>query len=189
MPAEVQAPSITIEPATIDDAPAISRTQVQAWHDAYRDLLPAGYLQTMTADGAAYRWAGILRDDRQHVLLARCDETIAGFANAGPARDWNDVAGQVGEIYAIYLLAEYWGRGIGRQLCTHALDTLVKSGFTEVLLWVLENNKRGRRFYEQAGFIADGAVREVPQIAPDIRIMRYRRALPDGPAGMAPPPS
>ncbi len=59
-------------------------------------------------------------------------------------------------MYAIYIDPAHVGSGIGRRCwrkrcssahrCTHAC-----------FLWVLEENVRARRFYERAGFRADGA--------------------------------
>ena len=53
----------------------------------------------------------------------------------------------------IYLLPEYIGKGIASQLINACIEELEFLGYTEILLWVLEDNLRARRFYEKHGFI------------------------------------
>jgi GNAT superfamily N-acetyltransferase len=64
--------------------------------------------------------------------------------------------GEVGELYALYLLPAWWSAGVGRALMTSALDALRGDRYRRVVLWVLADNARGRRFYGRAGFTLDG---------------------------------
>ena len=57
---------------------------------------------------------------------------------------------------SLYLLPEFIGRGCGKALLAAAVNRLAGQGFQEVLLWVLEENRRARHFYERAGFAAPG---------------------------------
>jgi ribosomal protein S18 acetylase RimI-like enzyme len=77
----------------------------------------------------------------------------------------------------IYATPEAWGTGIGRGLMTAGLDRLASAGFGEVLLWVLDSNDRARRFYERAGFAADGATKDDVVAGTTVREVRYRREL------------
>ena len=45
------------------------------------------------------------------------------------------------------------GKGIGAMLLKECIDELELLGFTTILIWVLEDNFRARRFYEKHGFI------------------------------------
>ncbi len=49
-----------------------------------------------------------------------------------------------GKLYAIYLDASHWGRGIGRALLHDTLNLLYDRGFNTITLWVLEANTRAR---------------------------------------------
>ena len=44
-------------------------------------------------------------------------DRLVGFASVGPARDQDENLEPVGEVRAIYLLPDAWGKGLGRQLC------------------------------------------------------------------------
>ena len=65
--------------------------------------------------------------------------------------------GEVGELYALYLLPAWWSAGVGRALMTSVLDALRGDRYRRVVLWVLADNARARRFYERAGFTLDGS--------------------------------
>ena len=81
-----------------------------------------------------------------------------------------------GELYAIYLHPSCWGRGIGRALLERAEESLRSSGFTRAILWVMEGNERGERFYQAAGWEHDGRKLDTFQGA-EIAELRYRKDL------------
>src|SRR5205085_1031471 len=74
---------------------------------------------------------------------------VAGFANGGPNRE--GAAGYEGELYAIYVLKEHVGRGMGRALALAVARRLERLGMRSMVLWVLEENTPARRFYESLG--------------------------------------
>jgi GNAT superfamily N-acetyltransferase len=55
-----------------------------------------------------------------------------------------------GELYAIYLLEGYRGRGIGQKLALNLVEKLVEDGYNSMLVWVLAKNPY-REFYEKLG--------------------------------------
>ena len=83
---------------------------------------------------------------------------------------------RVGEIYAVYLLPEEWGRGGGRALLGHAISALAAAGFEDASLWVLETNRRARGFYEHEGWRHDGATKQ-ERFGERVTEVRYRRPL------------
>ena len=50
------------------------------------------------------------------------------------------------------LLPDYMGRGVGKVLFQSVVAELMKMGYRNIYLWVLEENLRARRFYEKEGF-------------------------------------
>ena len=54
------------------------------------------------------------------------------------------------------------------------------AGYRSITLWVLQDNARGRWFYERAGFAPDGARHELPDLG-GVTEIRYRQAVPAGP--------
>ena len=74
---------------------------------------------------------------------------VVGFAAGGPEREGDRTYG--GELYAIYLLQEHQTRGLGRHLVSAVARRLLDDGFSSMLVWVLEDNRRACRFYESLG--------------------------------------
>jgi GNAT superfamily N-acetyltransferase len=107
-------------------------------------------------------------------VVAVADGEIVGFAGIGVARD--EPPG-VGELYTIYVEPDAWGRGCGRALMAEMLSRLRAEGFSEAVLWVLEDNPRTRRFYELCGWAADGGMKEEEWLGTLVREVRYRIAL------------
>jgi ribosomal protein S18 acetylase RimI-like enzyme len=172
---------VTIRRATIDDAARIAETHVRSWQSAYRGLVPQDYLDSLDpAERLGWRrqilasvnWAV------GGVLVAEDESGLTGFADFGPTRDADEDPRLIGEIRAIYVAPGVWGLGHGRDLMTTALAGLTTVGYAEVTLWVLGSNKRARRFYEAAGFRADGCAKEYEGLGFTLPEVRYRRLLP-----------
>jgi GNAT superfamily N-acetyltransferase len=163
----------TVRPATVDDADAIAQVHVRSWQVAYRGLVPDDHLDAIDwRQWATQRRAG-LSDPRNQVQTAvLVDGGMAGFVAWGPARD-EDTADRDQEVYAVYVDPPRWRSGYGSTLLAHALGT-VPDG-TAVTLWVLEDNRRARRFYEGHGLSADGVTKLVSIGGADLREVRYGR--------------
>ena len=72
----------------------------------------------------------------------------------------------------------HWGGGVGAALLRTSTARCEAAGHDRMLLWVLKENARARRFYEQNGFTADGAEEpfEVEGVGiPEVRYARPRQ--------------
>lgn len=142
-------PPATLRLATADDAEALTDLHLDVWDDAYTGLMPQEVLDARRRGRAAAverRRAWLAEDPA--VWLAVDDGRLVGFANAGAPRDADPPAPE--ELKALYVRASHWSTGLGRRLLTTVL------GERPAYLWVLAGNARATRFYERAGFSADG---------------------------------
>jgi GNAT superfamily N-acetyltransferase len=164
---------VTVRPATVADAAAIGRLHVRAWQAAYRGHMPDTYLDGLRAEERAAYWERALRrqDRRGVILVAEQAGEVIGFATAGPSPDPEGA----GELFAINLDPDHWGTGAGRVLLEAAQEELDRMGFAESVLWVLTGNARARRFYERAGWTADGTERRDEVFGVTVAEVRYRR--------------
>jgi ribosomal protein S18 acetylase RimI-like enzyme len=145
-----------IRAATPVDAAQIARVHVDSWRSTYRDLLPGDYLASLSYEERAKRWTQVLEleAERNFAFVVENDPgDIVGFVDSGPEREGR--LGYDGELYAIYLLEEYHGRGWGRQLFERARADLAERGYVAMMLWVLKDN-RTRGFYERMGGVMIG---------------------------------
>jgi GNAT superfamily N-acetyltransferase len=117
-------------------------------HDELEDLLRRAslelpeYRDQLTDDPEAiYLPAGQIANGQ--VIVAELDGEIAGFAA---------VVG--GELDAVSVEPDLWGRGIGRALVDAATHEARKRG----LALTVVANPRARRFYEHCGFSLEGEV-------------------------------
>jgi len=101
---------------------------------------------------------------------------VLGFSITGPSREAED-GPSTGEVYAIYLDPDRITTGLGRRLFAYSLMALGRLGFREVVVWVLRENERARRFYEAAGCILDPGGKTIAIGGADLREVCYRRAL------------
>lgn len=144
-----------IREATIADARGIAEVQVASWQTTYRGIMPESYLAGLSVEGRERSWARQIGEPEFATVVHVAEDgssaapsRIVGFAAGGPRREGSpDYAG---ELYAIYLLADAQGHGLGRQLMHAVAERLVREGMTSMLVWVLEANP-SRRFYEALG--------------------------------------
>jgi GNAT superfamily N-acetyltransferase len=163
------------------DAAAIAVVHVRSWQGAYRGLLPQEYLDGLDPADRVERWRQSLERagwPAAGTLVAVHDGQVSGFAHVGPTRDCGAGDARVGEVNAIYVLPAAWDTGLGRALMTAALGELAAAGYESAMLWVLESNARARRFYERAGWTADGSAKEEDIAGARVTEVRYRRPLP-----------
>lgn len=105
----------------------------QTWREAYDDLLPAEFQETMTLERCRF----FSQKYPENTLIAIGDLKVVGFISYGNFRDETI---QAGEIIALYVLKDYYGKGIAQKLMKAALTAL--NHFSEIFLWGLKDNKR-----------------------------------------------
>lgn len=119
----------------------------RCWHEVYAGIVDPDYLGSLTLEVCEER---ALRSPENHIV-AKDNGNVIGFVGYGGR---GEEAPGVGELFTLYVLPEYWGKGVGRSLMAAALEQL--KDYPEVCLWVLKENSRAIRFYQKCGFCPDG---------------------------------
>ena len=189
---------IAIRPAAAADEPIITEIRRETWLAAYAQIIDPEIIERVTAprDGAS---AAPPPDRTSLVAVASPGDGLAdagaivGYASFGPERTVASVAsvgsgtppgalspaglaGEKGELYALYVAPAHWSTGAGRALTDAALDGLRAAGYRRVVLWTLIENARARGFYDKAGFAPDGATNVLPALG-KVEELRYARDL------------
>jgi RimJ/RimL family protein N-acetyltransferase len=168
------AADVVIRDATPSDARAIAEVHVASWRWAYRDDLPAEFLDDQSVDDRERGWDERLGPDQPGAgtMVAEERDRIVGFCSFARSRD-GDATPRTAEVLTIYLLPEAAGRGVGRDLFASAVDRLRTLGYDRATLWVMASNARSRRFYERAGWSWDGTTSEHRFDCANVPIVRY----------------
>jgi GNAT superfamily N-acetyltransferase len=186
---------VVIRSASAADAAQVAGVQRESWLAAYHGIIAREIIDEvmMPDDGARVRQTFRTRPWQRMIAAvvepAGVDEPagVVGYASFGPEVDvlgapWphpptaGGEAGQVGELYALYVHPDWWSTGTGRALMDRVLAGTSRAAYPEIVLWVLEANARARRFYERAGFAPDGASNVLHRLGA-VSEVRYRRFL------------
>lgn len=158
-----------VRPMTVADARGIAEVHVRAWHEAYRDIVPAESIPPLSEiDRREQGWRKRLADPDPSLVMVvgvAPDGRIVGIGAAGPAQDKDPPTDW--QLGMINVLAEAYGTGLADQMMAELV------GDRPASLWVFEANARARAFYTRHGFVPDGA-QQVEEAfgAPEIRMVR-----------------
>ena len=128
----------------------------KCWQETYPGLVSQEYLSKLTLEKCeekAFLW-------RDNILVAKEGERVIGFVGFG---DHGPEEPDMGEVFALYVLPEYHGTGVGRQLMDAALEKL--ASYPHICLWLVKGNARALRFYEKCGFHMTGEEKFVQSVS------------------------
>lgn len=154
-----------MRPASPEDLDALL-TDVQAGFDSYADFAPSGWRSRSVEQDRA-RTAELLADPRTWALLALAETRPIGHVAFFPARrqeqdrrrHWSErptIPG-LAHLWQLFVLPEWWGRGVGAALHDAAVAEMRARGFRGARLYTPSAHSRARRFYERRGWIATGS--------------------------------
>lgn len=138
-----------------------------SWKHAYKGIIPDAYLQNLSAS----QWTAALDNPTRHSLVMEDNGNFIGTCAYGAFRQ--EPKNGCGEIIALYLLPEYIGKGYGKALLQAAIEKLSEVGYKDILLWVLEENRQARGFYENFGFHSNGIYTTIRIGGKDLQEMQY----------------
>jgi len=141
----------TIRPARLEDATGITQVHIDSWRTTYKGLVPDEHLANLSYEQGTERRIQQLSNPRPNSFTFVAEDErgqIVGFISGGPEREDDPLFKS--ELYAIYILQEYQGFGIGHHLTQALVESLLAAGFANLLVWVLDTNP-ARQFYEALG--------------------------------------
>lgn len=161
--------------ADITDAEIMGEIHSRSWKAAYKNIVPDSILNKISAENRQKYFEKVLSERIEENVLIYADDKAVGLMCIGKCRDIDQGIG-CGEIWGIYLLPEYWNRGIGTYLINWGLNELKNRKFRKVTLWVLEENLNARTFYEKMGFRHDGTIKEI-FLGKKLKEYRYEKTI------------
>lgn len=90
--------------------------------------------------------------NKQFIYVAEENEKIVGFITGEilSKKEWYTV--QLGTINNLFVLKEYRGKGLGKQLMETMMEAFREKGINNFELYAFNNNTNTLKFYEKLGF-------------------------------------
>lgn len=137
------------------DARDFAYIQTESWKAAFASILEAETLTKCTnIERATAMYQRLLDENKGNGYLLMVDGKPHCIAYWDAARD-SEFVGKA-ELICIHSLPDNWRKGYGSQMMDRVLMDIKKSGYSEVVLWVFQDNLRARAFYETKGFVMTG---------------------------------
>lgn len=151
---ETRLAKIHYREATVADCASVAEVHVRSWRESFAGLVPQTFLERMSVERRARAFGERFADGSYRMFVAEVPgRGVVGFADCGPPRE--SVGAYEAELYAIYLLPEFQGHGVGGKLFGMVVEELVRRGKGSMYLLALEVSPY-RRFYEKMGGRAAG---------------------------------
>jgi ribosomal protein S18 acetylase RimI-like enzyme len=178
--AQTSIASFTVRNAAPADAPEMAAVHARSWQATYAGLVPDAVIDDVVHARAARteRWRAQLSQAARGrgAFVATMAGGVVGFVFWGPSEGSGQASGTA-EVHAIYVDPSVTRRGIGRALLDAAVGDIAANRFTAAALWVLDTNAPARRFYEAAGWSADGETKAEHRAGGTLHELRYRRSI------------
>lgn len=133
------------------DEQTLAYIQTESWKAAFCDILAGDVLEKHTDLGRAKAMYGrLLAEGKGNGYILETEGKAHCIAYWDKARD-SDMADSA-EIICIHSLQDNWRKGFGSRMMDRLLNDIAAAGYSKVVLWVFEENRRARGFYEAMGF-------------------------------------
>ena len=173
-----------VRPARVDDARQIAAVSVSAWRAGYSGIMPDKTLDHFDLGTVESRWTRNLEEGRGSVIVLEAKRSpVLGFCMFGTSRNRGseerpiEAPDTLGEVYALNVSAEHWGKGYGTELLACACKGLAAICYEEAELWVSTQALRTRSFYEKCGWTESHETRTDSTFAIDVSVTRYFQVL------------
>ncbi len=141
-----------IRSAMESDSIGIARVSVESWQHTYRGIISNDFLDSLSWKERSENWNEVLKSPLYFCFVAENEsKEIVGFASGGKTREnLRFPRNYDSELYAIYLLEPYQGKGLGSVLVLSLCEKLLENQFQSMIVCVLTQNPF-RSFYEKIG--------------------------------------
>lgn len=160
---------MNIRQASKNDVRGIAKVHVDSWRTTYKGLFAQSMLDHLTYEKREELWRKNLdREENIQYVAEEDNGNIIGFADGSVRTKEN----KIGDLTSIYLLQEYQGLGVGKELLKRVFADLKEQDCQRIYVEVLEGNKAST-FYEACG----GQLEErkvIERAGDELRLLIYK---------------
>lgn len=140
--------------ATFEDAYQVAYVAAHSWYETYKGFMPDEYLENRikNIDESAIKTKNFILNNPRY-LVATYNEKVVGICYYSESQN-NDYPNS-GLLGALYVLKEYQGKNIGKNLFKMAIKNLKEMGFNSMYLECLQGNKTINFYKHFQGIIVD----------------------------------
>ncbi|MEM7618469.1 MAG: GNAT family N-acetyltransferase [Pseudomonadota bacterium] len=148
--------TLNIKIATDQDINDLAYIHWQSKIVAEKNIVPDDFLDSLSHEEYIGKWQDWMKDESIRLIAHNDEGTAVGFSSFGNLRTPPPGTSKIrplysSEIYAIYVLPEFFGQDIGTHLFKAAANHLLENKHKSLCLWALEKNKRACGFYTAMG--------------------------------------
>lgn len=170
MPLFHETSDVSVRPAIVGDAAAMTALQVRAWRASHGEVLGVDALDLLDHAAMTARWTAAVEaapSPAHRVLVALDGPRVVGLATSVPTPD-----GGV-EVAALEVDPDAQRAGHGSRLLAACVDLAREDGAQWLVTWVLDGDAAREQFLGGAGLGPDGAQRTLAT-GPDRTVVERR---------------
>ena len=140
--------------ANKEDAYGVEYVAAHTWYDTYQPFMPLDYL-TYRVEHIEERVPRVeqrLEESSTYHVLTDNDKVI-GILHYKPNQ--NEKYKDYGYLESIYILTEYHGQGLGKQLFKKAIEGLIAMGYNDMYLECIVGNPTMEFYKKYTGYVID----------------------------------
>lgn len=164
--------SRSIRYASLKDTDILGEIHSESSQAAFKSIIPEDVLnEVFSIERRTKRFVSELEEGSPRTAIIFEDNEPAGLLSFGKCRYGNNDNSWV-EIWRVYIIPKYWGSDAAKELMEWGINEIQKDNFMNIELWVLEENIRGRNFYEKMGFKHDKTF-QITNVGRELSELRY----------------
>ena len=141
---------VTVRRAVPGDEEILARIQTESWKSGFAGILPPDVLERSTnVEKARKMYVSVLEGGIGEGWILSLDGQPRAIAFWSRSRE-EDLP-EYAELICIHSLQDTWRKGLGSVLIRQVFDRMREEGYRKVMLWVFEENRRARKFYQHFG--------------------------------------
>lgn len=142
---------VEIRKATKDDCMDLAKLVTIVWNETYKGIVDESFLQRLYKNERARGIESTKKFDNKerHKYVLLVNDELSGFINVGKC-DKTGFPGY-GEVYALYILKKYQGKGIGKMLLNIGKKELKDMGYNKFVIGCLKGNPSNDFYIHQGG--------------------------------------
>ncbi len=145
----IEKQKVNYRKANVEDSLAIAKVHVASWQKSFAEIVPQQFLANLNVEKREQAFRQRFGEANYKMFVAETmQDGVVGFADFGKSRE-KDFAFEA-ELYAIYLLKKFQGKGIGENLFRLCQKQMIDDGINSMYLMALEISPY-KSFYEKMG--------------------------------------